>query len=83
MCETTNIYSRVILIAQDGREWYLSKATYVNEYRDFLKGTKKGIKKEEFLCIRRYGPWHLKKKEDVEIFAKLVLAISLRASAEQ
>jgi hypothetical protein len=55
----------------------------VNEYRDFLKGTKKGIKKEEFLHIHRYGPWHLKEKEDVENFAKLVLAISLRASAEQ
>ncbi|KAJ5115122.1 hypothetical protein NUU61_000881 [Penicillium alfredii] len=76
--------NRVILISQDGEELYLSNATYTDEYKSYMMGTKRGmIKKTEFLRIQRYGPWRIKHWKEVEKFAKLVLAIALRASAEQ
>lgn len=55
----------------------------MDEYKSYMMDTKKGIKKTEFLQIHKYGPWNIKKRPDMDEFAKLVLAIALRASAEQ
>ena len=66
-----------------GRELYLSNALYVDEYKSYMMDTKKGIKKTEFLQVQKYGPWNIRKRSDMDEFAKLVLAVSLRASAEQ
>ena len=80
---TIDVGLRAILIAQNGRELYLSNAVCSDEYMDYMTGIKKDIKKTEFLQLQRYGPWNIKHRFDMEEFAKLALAVALRASAEQ
>jgi hypothetical protein len=48
-----------------------------------VTGNRKTIKKTEFLQILKYGPWKTTSRTDMDHFAKLVLAICLRATAEQ
>ncbi|KAJ5562164.1 hypothetical protein N7461_000925 [Penicillium sp. DV-2018c] len=59
----------VTLFAQTGAEMYLLNASH-----------KDG--QDEFVEIRRYGPYFIAEEEDVRYFAKLALAMALRASEE-
>ncbi|KAJ9302659.1 hypothetical protein DTO271G3_33 [Paecilomyces variotii] len=73
---------RVLLISQDGKELYLSTALYEGGYKRYLVGTKDNLKKSEFLNVHRYGPWMIDERDDMDEFAKIALALALRASAE-
>ncbi|KAJ5576458.1 hypothetical protein N7535_003384 [Penicillium sp. DV-2018c] len=44
---------------------------------------KRTVRQDEFVEIRRYGPYLIAEKEEVRYFAKLALAMALRASEEE
>ena len=77
------MYCRVFLISQDGHELYISVAQADNRWINYIYDIKKTIQKEEFLKIHYYGPWHINKKMDVQQFSKMLLALALRAVAEE
>ncbi|KAJ5581616.1 hypothetical protein N7535_000236 [Penicillium sp. DV-2018c] len=76
---------RVTLFAQTGAEMYLLHASHKDGYSQYMQGApgKRTVRQDEFVEIRRYGPYLIAKKEDVGYFAKLALAVALRASEEE
>lgn len=81
LCTKTII--SVFLIAQDGNEMYVANAIVETGYTEHMKDEKKTpVKKEELVRIEQYGPYQTHEKQDMEYFAKLVLALALRASEE-
>jgi hypothetical protein len=78
------VYLRALLISQDRDELYIAKADFEgNRYKDFMQDKdRKSLRENEFLKIYQYGRWLIDDREDVEGFARLVLAVALRASDE-
>ncbi|KAF3394241.1 hypothetical protein F1880_005531 [Penicillium rolfsii] len=77
--------NRVTLLSQNGSEMYLLNASYKDGYREHMQGDsgKKFVRQDEFVKIHRYGPYLITEKEHVRYFAKLALAVALRASEEE
>jgi hypothetical protein len=72
-----------LLISQDGDELYITKAYALDKYIAIVRDRdRNAITKNDFLKIRQRGAWKIDKREDVEDFARLVLAIALQSSAE-
>lgn len=63
---------------------YILSGVYPDGYIQYMRGdtTKRLLKQEEVARIYRYGPYSIKKKERVQYFAKLALAVALRAKEE-
>ncbi|KAJ5124056.1 uncharacterized protein N7515_007881 [Penicillium bovifimosum] len=75
---------RVILFSQDGDEFYVSEATIKVGYVKHMKDERKApIRESEFVKIHQCGPYWVQSRQDVQYFAKLVLAIALRESQEE
>lgn len=75
--------ARCLLISQDGDELYITKAYALDKYIAIVRDRdRNAITKNDFLKIRQWGAWKIDKREDVEDFARLVLAIALQSSAE-
>lgn len=81
----TDVTIRVTLFAQTGAEMYLLNASHKDGYRQYMQGDsgKRFVRQDEFVEIHRYGPYLITEKEDVRYFAKLALAVALRASEEE
>ncbi|KAJ5844473.1 uncharacterized protein N7525_002214 [Penicillium rubens] len=74
---------RCLLISQDGDELYITKAYALDKYIAIMRDRdKNSITKNDFLRIRQWGAWKIDEREDIEDFARLVLAIALQSSAE-
>ncbi|KAJ5583094.1 hypothetical protein N7535_001714 [Penicillium sp. DV-2018c] len=74
---------RVILFSQDGAELYVSEATIKAGYTKHMKDERKApITKTEFVKVQQFGPYGIQSKEEMQYFAKLVLAVALRANQE-
>lgn len=76
---------RVTLFGETGIEMYLLNASHKDGYKKYMKGDpgKRFLKQDEFGEIFRYGPYLITDKEQVRYFAKLALAVALRASEEE
>ncbi|KAJ5814758.1 hypothetical protein N7474_006535 [Penicillium riverlandense] len=74
---------RIILVSQDGRNFYISNALFPDGWKDYILGNKKKAKKEDFLEVFRYGPWDTRVRKEVDHFAKVLLALAIRATAEE
>ncbi|KAJ5576457.1 hypothetical protein N7535_003383 [Penicillium sp. DV-2018c] len=74
----------VTLFAQTGAEMYLLNASHKDGYSQYMQGPygKRTVGQDEFVEIRGYGPYFIAEEEDVRYFAKLALAMALRASEE-
>ena len=79
---SANVY-RCLLISQDGDELYITKAYALDKYIAIMRDRdKNSITKNDFLRIRQWGAWKIDEREEIEDFARLVLAIALQSSAE-
>ncbi|KAI1832719.1 hypothetical protein DTO006G1_1583 [Penicillium roqueforti] len=75
---------RVILFSQDGDELYVSEATIRAGYIKHMKDERKApTRVDEFVKVQQFGPYWIQLREDMQYFAKLVLAVALRASQEE
>jgi hypothetical protein len=74
---------RCLLISQDGDELYITNAYALDKYIAIMRDRdKNAITKNDFLRIRQWGAWKIDEREEIEDFARLVLAIALQSSAE-
>lgn len=74
----------VILFSQDGDELYVSEATIRAGYIKHMKDERKApTRVDEFVKVQQFGPYWIQLREDMQYFAKLVLAVALRASQEE
>ncbi|KAJ5545433.1 hypothetical protein N7461_007737 [Penicillium sp. DV-2018c] len=74
---------RALLISQDGDELYVAKAYCLDKYIAIMQDQERNaIAKNDFLKIRQWGPWRINDRDEIEDFARLVLAVALQASAE-
>ncbi|CAI7641125.1 unnamed protein product [Penicillium viridicatum] len=76
---------RVTVFSQNGTEMYILNAVHTDGYSQHMKGDKQKpfVKQDEFLRIHKYGPYLIYQEKDMEYFAKLALAVVLRASEEE
>ncbi|KAJ5946128.1 hypothetical protein N7454_002967 [Penicillium verhagenii] len=72
--------SPVFLISQDGVELYVIVADFDQRYVDFARGRRLTITEDHFMKMHKFGPWLIDRFEDLDIFAKLVLAIAIHGS---
>ncbi|KAL5338259.1 hypothetical protein BJX70DRAFT_398783 [Aspergillus crustosus] len=74
---------RPVLGSQDGKELYLSTATFTQTFLDYLKcarGARALVPKESTSgrSSQMYGPWDLSEAGEVKHFAQVMLAIVLK-----
>ncbi|KAJ5550348.1 hypothetical protein N7461_005046 [Penicillium sp. DV-2018c] len=75
--------SRTAYEPYDGAELYVSEATIKAGYTKHMKDERKApITKTEFVKVQQFGPYGIQSKEEMQYFAKLVLAVALRANQE-
>ncbi|KAK2801274.1 hypothetical protein FQN51_005374 [Onygenales sp. PD_10] len=70
------------LVSQDGKELYLTHVSFSDRYKTYLRtGTPTNPQNpNDFLRIKRYGPWKLDDWREIDEFAKAVLAIMLQVA---
>ena len=68
------------LLAQDCTEFFVIVAAFTPSYFDYIHQKRKTLQDCDFLRIQRYGPWDIKKADDLDTFAKTALAIALKGS---
>lgn len=74
------ISHRRIHIAQDRNDVFVTIAEYDGSYLDYLNN--KTSSSHSFLRMHQYGPWNTLNASDVRDLGAVLLAISLRADAE-
>ncbi|KAK2793345.1 hypothetical protein FQN52_001482 [Onygenales sp. PD_12] len=70
------------LVSQDGKELYLTHVSFSDRCKTYLRtGTPTNPQNpNDFLRIKRYGPWKLDDWREIDEFAKAVLAIMLQVA---
>lgn len=69
------------MVLQDGTELCISNARISEEWRECMLSAKKSIKAES-LEVHRYGCWKIGERNEVEKLTRVLLALALRATAE-
>lgn len=66
-------------MSQDRHEIYITVAEYGQNYVKYLENELAEGEKPGFLTIRQFGPWSTKRRDEMEMIAPYLLAISIRA----
>lgn len=62
---------------------YISQASYEGDWKDYMLGHKDKPEDGDFARVEIYGPWSITKRQEVKEFAHILLALTLRAVAEE
>lgn len=72
---------RALLISQDEHEIFLTLASFTDVYLKYLEGTRRRLPaQQDLLRMQQYGPWTIDLADDMDHFAKVILAFVLKAS---
>ncbi|GKZ36369.1 hypothetical protein AbraIFM66950_007403 [Aspergillus brasiliensis] len=64
-----------VLLSKDGTDLYISVFEYDQGWLRYLNGGPGCISQAGFAYMRRYGPWSIRRANDMKGFAKIVIAL--------
>ncbi|OJJ48980.1 hypothetical protein ASPZODRAFT_23265 [Penicilliopsis zonata CBS 506.65] len=67
----------------DGPEWYITEGKYTPEYREHILGERRTLAKDNFLVMKRFGPWRSDRPYKIQELCEVVFALVQRAVAEE
>lgn len=76
--DTQNKCYNRLLVSQDRHEIYITFARYNPQYAEYL--TNKKGKRDGFLVMESYGPWHINNHENMRYLGQVIVTLTMLAS---